>query len=417
MTRERVSNPLHRQESPDTRASAYTLLCLAWLIYFCFGAGVFSLVPIVSQLRSELSLSYTEIGVILGGWQLVYIFAAIPAGSLIDRIGAKNALTLGATIMAGSMLLRSAAQDFNSLFLAVAPVGIGGPLTSAGLPKFIAEWFRGRDRAIASGIYMTGAIAGGVFVIALSHPVLLPFLGSWRTAHFFYGTVTAVAALTWAGVGRDRSVQSNSLPESQEANLLLRGYLEIAMRRDVQFVLLVAFAAFLASHGFQSWLPYILRIRGYDPSSAGYLGSLPSISGIAGSLVVLWFAGLYPAMRHKLTVTLLLMSAASIAVFPLVDNNVLLLVILLQGFSCTAITPLILNTLMEIPEIGARNMGRSSGLLFTAGEMGGALGPAILGRFADIQNSFGAGLMTIAAILVVAIIPAVGLETCGKRRQ
>ena len=314
------------------------------------------------------------------------------------------------------MLLRSVAVDFYSLFLAVAPVGIGGPLISAGLPKFVANWFKGKERAIASGIYMTGAVAGGVFVIALSYSTLVPFFGSWRVALFSYGVVTAGVALAWAVVGRDREPHSHRLHGPQRLDVLVREYLALAAQRDVQLVVLVAFAAFLASHGFQSWLPYMLEVRGLEPSSAGYLGSLPSISGIAGSLAVLWFVGLYPTVRHKLTAALLLGSAASTAAFPLASGSTLLLVVLLQGFLCMAITPLILNTLMEIPEVGARNMGRGSGLLFTAGEMGGALGPAMLGQFADVRNDFSAGLMTVAAILVMAAIPALALELRSKRR-
>ena len=99
MAHETATDPLPKQQSPGAPASTYVMLALVWVIYFCFGTAVFSLVPIVDPIRNELSLSYTQIGLVLGGLQLVYILAAIPAGVVIDRIGAKNALTLGAAII------------------------------------------------------------------------------------------------------------------------------------------------------------------------------------------------------------------------------------------------------------------------------------------------------------------------------
>jgi MFS family permease len=65
-------------------------LALGWLVYFSFGMVAVSLVPIITPLREELGISYTEMGVILGAWQLVYIGAAAPGGILIDRIGPKR---------------------------------------------------------------------------------------------------------------------------------------------------------------------------------------------------------------------------------------------------------------------------------------------------------------------------------------
>jgi hypothetical protein len=73
---------------PEIGGSAnWPQLALGWLLYFSFGMVVSSLVPIVTLLRRDLGLSYTEMGIVLGAWQLVYIGAAAPAGILSTALG------------------------------------------------------------------------------------------------------------------------------------------------------------------------------------------------------------------------------------------------------------------------------------------------------------------------------------------
>ena len=165
------------------------MLGLGWLIYFSFGMVMSSLVPIVTLLRDELGISFTQMGVILGAWQLVYIAAAAPSGLLIDRIGPKKALAIGALIIALSAFLRSYAEGFWSLFAAVALFGLGGPIVSIGLPKLVVDWFSGPNRGLASGIYITGPALGSVLVLASTHALILPLTGSWRITLALYAVI------------------------------------------------------------------------------------------------------------------------------------------------------------------------------------------------------------------------------------
>ncbi|HET9016048.1 MAG TPA: MFS transporter, partial [Thermomicrobiaceae bacterium] len=94
------------------------MLALAWLLYFAFGLVSASLAPLVGPIRTDLHLSYAEIGFVLGFWQLVYIGAAAPVGVLIDRLGTKRALLLGAFAVALSGFVRGLAVDFATLLAA-----------------------------------------------------------------------------------------------------------------------------------------------------------------------------------------------------------------------------------------------------------------------------------------------------------
>ncbi|MBM3523513.1 MAG: MFS transporter, partial [Alphaproteobacteria bacterium] len=117
-----------------------------WLVYLCFGLTAVGLAPLVAPVTLDLGMSQTAMGTVLGSWQLVYIAAAVPGGALLDRLGPRRAIFLGAMIIAASGWLRTVAWDFWSLAFAVGLFGIGGPIVSAGAPKVVAQWFTGRER-------------------------------------------------------------------------------------------------------------------------------------------------------------------------------------------------------------------------------------------------------------------------------
>jgi cyanate permease len=402
-----------QKSSPDlaiVRDQAnWGMLALGWTIYFSFGMVVASLVPLVSTIKAELDLSYTQMGVILGAWQLVFMAAAAPAGWLIDRFGPKRVLTFGALIIAVAVTMRSFADSFAFLLFTVAFFGLGGPITAVGLTKLVADWFTGASRGLASGIYITGAAAGIAVVLALTHPVILPLTGGWRQAHLLYGAIAFAIAISWFLFGRDN-------PQSTSERKLSRhvkgkaSYLQVITQPEVWMVILVGFAGFLANHGVRNWLPEILENAGASPTVAGLLGALPAVTGIFGSIVVLRLATRRANARKPAVIILLLVSGVTILTIMLADGWLLVAAIAIEGFCAAAFAPLMLNTLMEMPSVGAKNTGAAAGLYFSVGELGGTVGPLIMGVAADVTGSFMAGMVLVASIMFVMIVPALRIR-------
>ena len=63
-----------------------------------------SMAPLVTPISKDLEISNSTMGLILGAWPLTYIVAALPAGILLDRFGARSMLFLAAFIIAMSAL-------------------------------------------------------------------------------------------------------------------------------------------------------------------------------------------------------------------------------------------------------------------------------------------------------------------------
>ena len=128
----------------DRKRYRWIILALLWLLYVAFGMVQRAIAPLVTPILADLDLSYTEMGFILGSWQLTYIAAAIVTGTLIDRWGIRKSLLAGTIFLGLSSALRYFARGFSSMLGAVAIAGIGGPMISVGCPKAISIWFEGK---------------------------------------------------------------------------------------------------------------------------------------------------------------------------------------------------------------------------------------------------------------------------------
>ena len=168
------------------------------MLYGSFGLVATSLAPVASLVIEDLQMTHAEMGMAMGAWQLVYIFAAVPAGMLLDRVGVKYALALGGILIGISALARMFADDTTGLIMAVMIFGLGGPIISAGAPKVVVSSFTGTTRGLAMGIYMTGPAIGGIISLTMTHSILLPaFDQSWRSVLGLWSGVTFLAAFLW----------------------------------------------------------------------------------------------------------------------------------------------------------------------------------------------------------------------------
>jgi CP family cyanate transporter-like MFS transporter len=213
--------------------------------------------------------------------------------------------------------------------------------------------------------------------------------------------------LLWIVFGRD---SAESVADRARPDTMRGGYREIIFQPAVWVVILVGFSSFLAIHGLRSWLPQILEARGMSPANAGVLASLPMITGVFGSILVLRLASRGSGNRRIAAIALLLVIGLCIAAIMFLDGWPLVLVIVVEGFCAGAVQPLMLNVLMEMRSVGPRRIGTAVGIYFSVGEVGGASGPAFMGLLADLTGSFTPGMLALAAVMWIMVVPALRIR-------
>ena len=377
------------------------MLALGWLAYFAFGIASGSLAPLVSPVMRDLNLSSAHMGLVLGVWQLVYIFTALPLGAAVDRLGVRRAVALALVVITLSLALRAAATSFWTLFAAVALFGVGGPVVSIGVPKIVAEWFPPRERGRAAGLYTTGPTIGGVVVLATAAGVLLPLVGSWRLVLLTFTVTGAGAFLLWTLGYRDRP-GAGPRRERPPPSTRPRGtWLTLLRDRNMRLLLVLAVGSFVVNHGLSAWQPTFLEDAGFDLAAAGRWTAAGTLCGLLTALIV---PGLTRAGGRRVALmALLLTGAAGLAGMTLLREGPLVTATVVTAMARAPMLPLMMLLLMEQPGVGARHLGVGAGLLFAAAEIGGFGGPALLGVVRDHAGGLAPGMVGLAAVSLLMI--------------
>ncbi len=374
----------------------WIILAGVWLIYFCFGIIIASMAPLLTPISEALDISNSTMGAILGAWPLTYIFAAIPCGILLDRLGARRMLFMAAIIMTISAVARSYATTPVQLLLAVALFGLGGPLISVGAPKIIAGLFQGPSRATAMGVYVTGPYLGGLVSLSLTNSLIMPMVGNdWRNVMLVFAGFTTFSGVLWLLMSAGPSLKVHDSAEGKKFSLSAFGYL--IRLRAVQLILVMSIGIFFINHGLNNWLPEILVSRGLDAVSAGYWASIPAVIGIIGALIVPRLA----VPRYRLTVMGVLFGATLLASVMLQGDPgpVMFLGLILQGLARGSMMTVAILILMETPSVPSDRLGLAGGLFFTTAEIGGVMGPLSFGILSDLGGGF---TMPLASITVIS---------------
>ena len=144
-------------------------------------------------IKAELDLTDTELGWIGSAYVIVFALAAVPLGVLADLKSRRAVIATGVTIWSAFTALGGLARNFWHLFLARAMVGVGEASYSPAAQSLIADYFPGRSRAFALGIFWGGLALGGVAGIWLGGE--LEHLYGWRAAFLAVGIPGFILAM------------------------------------------------------------------------------------------------------------------------------------------------------------------------------------------------------------------------------
>jgi cyanate permease len=370
----------------------WVILILLGLLYVAFGIVARAIFPLVTPIINDLQLSYSQMGIILGSWQLTYILVAMAAGTILDRWGIHKSILAGAAIIGLSATLRCFANDFGIMLIAVALFGVGGPMISIGGPKTISEWFRGKSRGTAIGIFTTGPWIGGLFAVALTNSWVMPLAGnSWRLVFVGYGLFTLGLGVLWGFLSRKCR---SAIPATES------GIYEVFRRLfgigNVRVLLLMALLAFAIGHGFSSWLPNILEKSGMSASRAGFAAAIPLATGIPSTLLIPRFVP--PRHRGFIIAVLGLLTMVNLVMVMFLSGMVLYTALVVLGFISAPFMSLMLLILMDTREVDSKDMGAAGGMFFCVAEVGGFAGPLMMGVSVDATGTFLTGTIFLAGL-------------------
>ena len=376
-----------------------------WALYMAFGLNMAGLAPLVPDIEAGLGFSHASMGTVLGAWQFIYIFAAIPCGLVLDRMGTHKALFWGALLMGISGIARGFAQEYFHLLAAVALFGLGGPLISAGAPKVVSENFTGAERGLAMGIYITGPGVGVMVSLLFTQPVLMPLLGGrWGLVLILWGFTALAAGLFWLLVGRGVARPVGPITPNAPLWDEIGAVLSLA---PVRLILLMSIGVFSINHAMSNWLVEVLHNFGAGLKQASLLAVVPAVVGIVSALTLPRLAT--GSRRFNVLAALFTCSLFGSLLFLIGGmGSSLYLALILMGIAGGSMMTVLILTLVEVPGVGERRAGTAGGFFFSAAEIGGVGGPVAFGVLYGGSGGFSSALALLALVallLIGAVVP------------
>src|ERR1700734_3242720 len=179
------------------RTSGGTRWWIVWTLFFSTVTNYISrqtFSVLAPMLSSQFHFSHSDLGRILGTFQISYAIMWLLGGIFLDAVGTRLGLALAVSFWSVVNIFTGFASTVFGFAAFRFLLGIGEGLNWPGASKAVAEWFPNQERSVAVAIFDSGSSVGGALA-ALVIPWIALTLG-WRWSFVFSGMLGFV----WLGV-------------------------------------------------------------------------------------------------------------------------------------------------------------------------------------------------------------------------
>jgi ACS family tartrate transporter-like MFS transporter len=392
------------------------LIPLLFLVYIVAYLDRINVAFASLRMNETLGFSARTYGLGAGIFFLSYVLFEIPSNMILARVGARlwiaRIMITWGVVSSGMMFVRGAGGFYAMRFL----LGAAEAGFFPGIIFYLTRWFPARELARTIAAFMTAVVVAGIIGGPVSG-LLLSLHGAWGLEGWQWlflleglpAVVLGFIVLTTlterpehaSWLTADERLALADCLASESALCTVRTHTVRAALTSGRIWLLavVYFTIPVALYGMSFWLPQILKTasRGSD-FEVGLLSAVPYAVAALGMVVTSRHSDRTNERRWHVAIAALVGGvslAASAFVQSLVPSLVLLSLAMLGVASMFG--PFWTLTTATVEGIGA---AAGIALVNSVGNVGGFVGPYLLGYVRDVTQSFAAGLVCIGALLV-----------------
>ena len=269
-----ISADLYPDKTADERKEIYALISVVFVFSYAFGQAIF--------------------------------------GKIFDWIGTRMGFVLSIAVWSIATAMHAFAKGVVSFSIFRAILGVAEAGNWPGATKGNAEWFPTKERALAQGIFNSGAAIGGIISIPLIAFLTIYF--SWKMIFIIVGLVGLLWLIPWLFLVKAPPKDHPWITED-EREYILSGQLNQDLEGDGEFdegynpptsemlshkqswgVIIASAAIDPIWWLFVFWIPiYLSEVYGMDVKTIGIYGWVPYVGAMFGA----WFGGLLAQNRLK----------------------------------------------------------------------------------------------------------------------
>lgn len=154
------------------------------------------LLPGWPTVETSISLTDAQYGKILAAFQIAYALGVIFAGRLVDRLGCRKGYPIVTGLWSLAAMGHALVNTISGFAIARFLLGLGESGNFPAAVKATAEWFPPKERALATGIFNSGASVGAILA-----PLAVPWVAlhfGWRASFLITGVFSLIWIVWWS---------------------------------------------------------------------------------------------------------------------------------------------------------------------------------------------------------------------------
>lgn len=372
------------------------------------------------DLQRDLGLSDVAYGFGAGLFFLGYFLFEIPSNLLLQRFGARRwiarIMVVWGLVSMGTMFV----QGETSFYVSRVLLGLAEAGFFPGIILYLSYWFPARQRAAVTALFMAAAPLSTVLGSPLSGALLemdgmLGFKG-WQWLFVLEAVPAVLLGFVVLGFLTDRPEQAKWLADDERAWLVKTMKAENDGKAATAShsiwrgladprVLALALVYFGTSAGLYTlgvWAPQIIKAFGLSSLQVGFLNAVPATIAVAAMILWAWHSD-RTGERTWHVVLACLTAAAGLALAGMWTGlAAVILALTLVNIGISSSKP----PLWSMPTMFLSGSAAAAGIatINSIGNLGGFVGPAMIGWIKERTGSFEGGLYFVAGLLVLSAV-------------
>ena len=385
-------------------------------------------------MNKSLGLSMTTSGLAAGVFFVGYMLLQVPAGHIAEHGSAKKYILWTIVAWGSISLLTAFVQNAWQLFAVRFLLGVAEGGVYPALLTIIANWFPTKELGRANALFLMSLPLSTLITNPVSGWIVANY--DWRWLFISEGLVSLLLIGIWLPLISDHPEEAKWISEEEKAYLHTTLNKEKAERQalfsgtnhvknsysqlfaDKNLWLLIAILIFYTTgqYGYTIWLPTLVRdLTSQSLTTVGWLTSLPFVSALGGLYL---FGAISDKTRNRSLCTALSLGGFGACfwfstLFPSHIWFSFFLLVLTGVFTKSMQAPFwAIPPLLFPPGLS----GGARGIINALGNLGGFIGPAMMGWLATRTGNMRSGIYGLAVALLLSATLTLFLPrvTAGK---
>ena len=400
----------HSLDNAQGSRYRFVMASVVLLLTFSIGLSWFAVAPITPLIMAEFNISRGTTSLLVSLVAMTGLISGIPGGVMINRIGAKKAIIVGA-VLASLPALSFLAEDYFLLLLTRIALGAGIALFFSAVGPLAMQWFGPKELPVFNGLW-AGAMVLGTAVSSFLVVPLSEALG-WKLGLSVLGGISLICGVCWVVLSQKLQVSAIDI-----SKFSIKDSIKVIKSRNTLLIAAADAGPYALLGAMSTWLPtFYHEVHGMSLVKAGSLMGILSLSGtcslIATILIVRWVTH----RRILLIVPGFIVGFAGFGSFLLAGTPFVYLAIIALGVSFWMYIPALITIPMELPEADPNKVAITFGTLMSVGSGVAMISPFIVGFTTDLLGSYVPAFSLFSGLAWSLLIAAICLPETGRTSQ